>query len=68
VKDVRGLGFLVGLQMASDTGPTVTALRERGLLTAPAAGDVVRLLPPLNASEAELARSAEIFREVLAAK
>jgi acetylornithine aminotransferase/acetylornithine/N-succinyldiaminopimelate aminotransferase len=66
VKDVRGLGFLVGLQMASDTGPTVTALQERGLLTAPAAGDVVRLLPPLNASEAELARSVEIFREVLA--
>jgi acetylornithine aminotransferase/acetylornithine/N-succinyldiaminopimelate aminotransferase len=68
VRDVRGLGFLVGLQMASDTGPTVAALQERGLLTAPAAGDVVRLLPPLNASAGELAQAAAIFREVLAAR
>jgi 4-aminobutyrate aminotransferase-like enzyme len=28
---------------------------------------VIRLLPPLNASAAELARSVEIFREVLKA-
>jgi acetylornithine aminotransferase/acetylornithine/N-succinyldiaminopimelate aminotransferase len=68
VRDVRGLGFLVGVQMASDTGPVVKALQERGLLTAPAAGDVVRLLPPLNASAAELAQSAAIFRDVLAAR
>jgi acetylornithine aminotransferase/acetylornithine/N-succinyldiaminopimelate aminotransferase len=65
---VRGLGFLVGVQMATDSGPYVTALRERGLLTAPAAGNVVRLLPPLNASAEELARSVAIFREVLAAR
>jgi acetylornithine/N-succinyldiaminopimelate aminotransferase len=65
---VRGLGFLVGVQMATDSGPYVTALRERGLLTAPAAGNVVRLLPPLNASAEELGRSVAIFREVLAAR
>ena len=65
---VRGLGFLVGVQMASDSTPYGTALRERGLLTAPAAGNVIRLLPPLNASAEELARSVAIFREVLAAR
>jgi acetylornithine aminotransferase/acetylornithine/N-succinyldiaminopimelate aminotransferase len=65
---VRGLGFLVGVQMASDAAPYGTALRERGLLTAPAAGNVIRLLPPLNAPAEELARSVAIFREVLAAR
>jgi acetylornithine/N-succinyldiaminopimelate aminotransferase len=65
---VRGLGFLVGIQMASDSAPYGTALRERGLLTAPAAGNVIRLLPPLNASAEELARSVALFREVLAAR
>jgi len=67
VLEVRGLGFLVGVQMARDSAPYANALRERGLLTALAGVNVIRLLPPLNASAAELARSVEIFREVLAA-
>jgi acetylornithine/N-succinyldiaminopimelate aminotransferase len=65
---VRGLGFLVGVQMATDSAPYVEALRVRGLLTAPAAGNVVRLLPPLNASAEDLGRSVAIFREVLSAR
>jgi acetylornithine/N-succinyldiaminopimelate aminotransferase len=65
VLEVRGLGFLVGLQMARDSAPYAAALRERGLLTALAGVNVIRLLPPLNASAAELGRSVEIVREVL---
>ena len=68
VSAVRGLGFLVGIQMASDSTPYGDALRVKGLLTAPAAGNVLRLLPPLNASAEELARSVAIFRDVLAAR
>jgi acetylornithine aminotransferase/acetylornithine/N-succinyldiaminopimelate aminotransferase len=68
VLEVRGLGFLVGVQMASDSAPTIAALREHGLLIAPAGVNVIRLLPPLNASAAELARSVEIFREVLSGR
>ena len=65
VLEIRGKGFLVGVQMASDSAPTLAALREHGLLTAPAGINVIRLLPPLNASRDELARSVAIFREVL---
>jgi acetylornithine aminotransferase/acetylornithine/N-succinyldiaminopimelate aminotransferase len=65
---VRGMGYLVGMQMASDTAPTLAALRERGLLALSASGNVIRLLPPLNAGEEELARSLEIFRAALASK
>ena len=68
VLEVRGLGFLVGVQMASDSAPYAAALRERGLLTALAGVNVIRLLPPLNATEAELACSVAIFREILAAR
>jgi acetylornithine aminotransferase len=42
-------------------------LREAGLLTVPAGDNAIRFLPPLTATEAELAQSAEIFRGVLAA-
>jgi acetylornithine/N-succinyldiaminopimelate aminotransferase len=48
-------------------GPVMAALREHGLLTAPAGVNVIRLLPPLNASAEELGRSVAIFREVLSA-
>ncbi|HEX2853991.1 MAG TPA: aspartate aminotransferase family protein [Opitutaceae bacterium] len=65
---VRGRGFLVGVQLAGDVAPYVAALRERGLLATPSGGNVIRLLPPLNASTDELARSVEIFRSVLADK
>jgi acetylornithine aminotransferase/acetylornithine/N-succinyldiaminopimelate aminotransferase len=68
VSEVRGLGFLVGVQIASDSAPYAAALRERGLLTALAGVNVIRLLPPLNASEAELSRSVALFREVLSAR
>jgi len=68
VTGLRGQGYLVGVQMTGDPAPYVAALRERGLLAPPAGGNVVRLLPPLNATAEELARAVQIFREVLAAK
>jgi len=68
ILEIRGLGFLVGVQMASDSAPTTAALRENGLLIAQAGVNVIRLLPPLNATAAELARSVEIFRETLKAR
>jgi len=68
VLGVRGVGYLVGVQLAGDPAPYLAALRERGLLAPGAGGNVVRLLPPLNVTPAELAQSVEIFRAVLAAK
>jgi acetylornithine/N-succinyldiaminopimelate aminotransferase len=68
VLGVRGLGYLVGVQLASDPGLYITALRERGLLAPSAGGNVVRLLPPLNVTPEDLAKSVEIFRAVLKAR
>jgi len=65
---VRGRGYLVGVQLASDPAPYIAALRESGLLVPSAGGNVVRLLPPLNVTPDELSRSVEIFRDVLRAK
>jgi acetylornithine aminotransferase/acetylornithine/N-succinyldiaminopimelate aminotransferase len=68
VASVRGVGYMVGIQLASDPGPIVAALREAGLLAPPAGGNVIRLLPPLTATAEELAKSVEILRAVFAAK
>jgi acetylornithine aminotransferase/acetylornithine/N-succinyldiaminopimelate aminotransferase len=65
VKEVRGAGYMVGVILHVDPLPVVAALREAGILTAPAGGVAVRLLPPLNATPAELAESVAILRQVL---
>jgi acetylornithine/N-succinyldiaminopimelate aminotransferase len=65
---VRGRGFMVGIQLASDPLPYVAALRDAGLLAPPAGGNVIRLLPPLTATVTELMRAVEIIRSVLIAK
>lgn len=53
VREVRGLGLLIGVRVPDASRVVERALAER-LLVVAAAGDVVRLLPPLNVSEAEL--------------
>jgi len=68
VAGVRAQGYLVGVQMTGDPAPWLAALRERGLLVPSAGGNVVRLLPPLNVTPEDLAKSIAIFRAALAAK
>jgi acetylornithine aminotransferase/acetylornithine/N-succinyldiaminopimelate aminotransferase len=68
LSEVRGRGYLVGLQLTSDPAPYVAALREAGLLVVGAGGNVIRLLPPLTATTDELNQSVEILRGVLATK
>jgi acetylornithine aminotransferase/acetylornithine/N-succinyldiaminopimelate aminotransferase len=65
---VRGRGFLVGVQMTTDPGPWIVALREAGLLVVSSGNNVIRFLPPLVATPAELAKSIDLFRLVLSAK
>jgi len=65
VSEVRGLGFLIGLKLAVEPGPVVAALREAGLLVVPAGGNVIRLLPALTATAADLEAALAILRQVL---
>lgn len=65
--EVRGLGFMSGLRFRDAPAAWLAKLRENGLLTVAAGNNVLRLLPPLNASQAELDESVEILRKTLAA-
>jgi len=64
VREVRGQGLLVGVHCTESIGELVVAARERGLLVIPAGeGDVLRMVPPLVVSEAEVAEAASILQE-----
>lgn len=51
VAEIRGRGLMVGMVCAAPADGVYAALREEGLLTVPAAGGVVRMLPPLIIDE-----------------
>lgn len=47
VREVRGIGLMLGLDLKVRSTPVLKALQERGVLALPAGTTVVRLLPPL---------------------
>src|SRR5262249_36845190 len=54
VKEVRGRGLLMGLDLATPVGDVVNACRERGLLPSRRGATPLRLPPPLIVDEKEL--------------
>ncbi len=53
-EELRGIGLMLGLRCRPPNTDVVAAACEAELITVPAADNVVRLLPPLNISEADL--------------
>lgn len=47
VREVRGLGLMLGVDLKTRATPVLKAMQERGVLALPAGTTVVRLLPPL---------------------
>ncbi len=52
--DVRGKGLLLGVQCITPAGELVDKLMAKGLLTVPAANNVVRFIPPLIVEESHI--------------
>lgn len=67
IREVRGLGLMVGVELTVAGDPVVQACRERGLLINCTAHRVLRLLPPLVVSEEEIGRALSILEDALAA-
>ena len=67
VKDVRGKGLMIGIQIESTIKPFDIEVKclEEGLCTTTAGNDVVRFLPPLTISRKEIDEGLEIFKKVL---
>ena len=66
VKEVRGRGLILGLQLSSDPTPVVTAARERGLLVITAGVNTLRFVPPLIISDEEIDKGMGILEEAMA--
>lgn len=66
IREVRGLGLMVGVELKEKSGPYILKLMERGVLALAAGPTVIRFLPPLVIDEEDLDRVVELTGEVLA--
>jgi acetylornithine/LysW-gamma-L-lysine aminotransferase len=68
VREVRGIGLIIGIELKEKSKPYILSLMEKGVMTLPAGLTVVRLLPPLTISYEEIDFVLEKLKEVLGKK
>jgi predicted acetylornithine/succinylornithine family transaminase len=59
IREVRGLGLMIGVDLTLEARPAVLKLAEYGLIGIAAGTNVVRFLPPLNITRAEVDEAVE---------
>ena len=64
IKEVRGVGLLIGLQLQNDQTRFIKKLMNNNLLTIRAAENVIRILPPLNVKKKEIDLAIKIIKKV----
>ena len=64
IKEIRGKGLLIGIQLHFNQTKFIHSLEKNNLLTIRAAENVVRILPPLNVKKNEIDQAVRIIDKV----
>ena len=64
IKEVRGKGLLIGIQLFNDQSNFIKKLMDNKLLTIRAGENVIRILPPLNVKKSEINLALRIINKV----
>ncbi len=64
IKQIRGKGLLIGIQLHRDQTFFIKKLMENKLLTIKAAENVIRVLPPLNVKKSEIDTALKVISKV----
>ena len=64
IKEIRGKGLLIGLQLHFEQSKFIKSLEKNYLLTIRAAENVIRILPPLNVKKNEIDLALKIIKKV----
>jgi len=68
VKEIRGLGLMVGVELAAPCGHLVESALERGLLINVTSESVIRLLPPLIVDSEQIDQIVDTVADLVAAQ
>jgi acetylornithine/LysW-gamma-L-lysine aminotransferase len=66
IREVRGMGLMVGIEMKQKVAPYIKALQERNIIALNAGMTVIRLLPPLVISYQQIDHLVNVLTDVLA--
>jgi acetylornithine/N-succinyldiaminopimelate aminotransferase len=66
IREVRGRGLLIGIQLHKEQTKFIKKLMDNKLLTIRAAENVVRILPPLNVKKTEINQALKIINKACA--
>jgi len=64
IKEVRGVGLLIGLQLFNDPTKFIKKLQDNKILTIKSGENTIRILPPLNVKKSEIDIAIKIIRKV----
>jgi predicted acetylornithine/succinylornithine family transaminase len=65
IREVRGLGLMIGIELKEKAGPYVQMLMAKGVIALLAGATVIRLLPPLVISREEIDTVVSVLKEIL---
>ena len=65
VREVRGLGLMVGIELKQKVAPYIKSLQEKKIIALNAGMTVIRLLPPLVISYSQIDQLVDVLAEVL---
>ena len=65
IKDIRGMGLMLGIEFDFETKPLVAEMMNRGVLANATAGNVLRLVPPLNITKDDLEQVMNVIKNSL---
>ncbi len=68
IREVRGLGLMIGIEMKQKVAPYLKALQERRIIALNAGMTVIRLLPPLVISYQQIDHVVDVLAEVIASE
>ncbi len=66
IRDTRGLGLMLGIELRQHSAPYLKQLSQRHVLALPAGATMIRALPPLIITRNEINQALEALREILA--
>lgn len=66
IREVRGIGLMIGIEFKHKVAPILAALEDRGVLAINAGATVVRFVPPLILSQAEADEAVDALEAAVA--
>jgi len=65
IREVRGLGLMLGVEIKQKVAPYLRALTEHGVLALPAGMTVIRFLPPLVIEKEQIDEVVKVLKTIL---